>query len=102
MISIASGIMKSFGLKDADFEIRLNSRKIINYILNDLIFWLINAFIDFCLIIVVKKNVSLKEKMRKNGLNTGTNINRKSSYHHGMNSAIDEKTKIENKTGTIK
>lgn len=36
IISIASGIMKNFGLKDADFEIRLNSRKIMNYILSDL------------------------------------------------------------------
>ncbi len=37
IISMASAIMKEFGLKDADFEIRLNSRKIMNYILNDLL-----------------------------------------------------------------
>lgn len=36
IISIASTIMKELGFKDADFEIRLNSRKIMNYILNDL------------------------------------------------------------------
>jgi histidyl-tRNA synthetase len=36
VISIASAIMRNFGLKDADFEIRLNSRRIMNYILNDL------------------------------------------------------------------
>jgi histidyl-tRNA synthetase len=36
IISIASGIMKSLGLKEAEFEIRLNSRKVVNYILNDL------------------------------------------------------------------
>jgi histidyl-tRNA synthetase len=36
IISMASQIMREFGLKDADFEIRLNSRKIMNYILNDL------------------------------------------------------------------
>lgn len=36
IISIASAIMREFGLKDADFEIRLNSRKVMNYIFNDL------------------------------------------------------------------
>jgi histidyl-tRNA synthetase len=36
VISIASQIMRNFGLKDTDFEIRINSRKILNYILNDL------------------------------------------------------------------
>jgi histidyl-tRNA synthetase len=35
-IAIASKIMTNFGFKEADFEIRVNSRKIINYILNDL------------------------------------------------------------------
>lgn len=32
IIQIASKIMTSFGLKETDFEIRLNSRKLINYI----------------------------------------------------------------------
>jgi histidyl-tRNA synthetase len=36
MISMASTIMRNFGLKDSDFEIRINNRKIINYILHDL------------------------------------------------------------------
>ena len=36
VISIASQVLKNFGLKDENFEIRINSRKIINYILNDI------------------------------------------------------------------
>ena len=36
VISMAYSIMKEIGLKDTDFQIRLNSRKIMNYILNDL------------------------------------------------------------------
>jgi len=36
VISMASSIMRNFGLKDSQFEIRVNNRKIINYILNDL------------------------------------------------------------------
>ncbi len=36
VISIASAILRKFGLKDSDFEIRINNRKIVNYILNDL------------------------------------------------------------------
>lgn len=36
VISLAYSIMKKIGLKDADFQIRLNSRKIMNFILNDL------------------------------------------------------------------
>ncbi|OHA46329.1 MAG: histidine--tRNA ligase [Candidatus Taylorbacteria bacterium RIFOXYD2_FULL_36_9] len=36
VISLAYSIMKELGLKDADFQIRLNSRKIMNYILTDL------------------------------------------------------------------
>lgn len=36
VISMASQIMRNFGLKDSDFEIKINNRKIINYILNDL------------------------------------------------------------------
>lgn len=35
IIEIASEIMKSFGLQETDFEIRINSRKIMNYIMND-------------------------------------------------------------------
>lgn len=37
VISLAYAIMKEIGLKDTDFQIRLNSRKIMNYILNDLL-----------------------------------------------------------------
>ena len=36
VISLAYSIMKEIGLKDTDFQIRLNSRKIMNYVLNDL------------------------------------------------------------------
>ena len=35
IISIARAIMKAFGLKDGDYEIRVNDRKIMNYILGD-------------------------------------------------------------------
>ena len=37
VISLAYSIMKEIGLKDTDFQIRLNSRKIMNYILTDLL-----------------------------------------------------------------
>ena len=36
VISIASGIMHGFGLKDNNFEIRINNRKVVNFILNEL------------------------------------------------------------------
>jgi histidyl-tRNA synthetase len=36
VISLAYSIMKEIGLKDTDFQIRLNSRKTMNFILNDL------------------------------------------------------------------
>ena len=36
VLSMAYSIMKEIGLKDTDFQIRLNSRKIMNFILNDL------------------------------------------------------------------
>ncbi len=35
IIQIASEIMKAYGFKEADFEVRLNTRKIMNYILHD-------------------------------------------------------------------
>lgn len=35
IISIAGAIMKAFGLKDNNYEIRINNRKIMNYILED-------------------------------------------------------------------
>ena len=35
VISLASAIMRRFGLKDNQFEIRLNSRKILTYVLGD-------------------------------------------------------------------
>ncbi len=37
VISLAYSIMKEIGLEDKDFQIRLNSRKVMNYILNDLL-----------------------------------------------------------------
>lgn len=36
IISMGSYIMRNFGFKDSQFEIRINNRKIINYLLNDL------------------------------------------------------------------
>lgn len=36
VISMGSEIMRNFGFKDSQFEIRVNNRKIINYLLNDL------------------------------------------------------------------
>ena len=35
MINMASDITKAYGLKDSDFEIRINNRKVVNYILAD-------------------------------------------------------------------
>ena len=35
VISIATGITRSYGLKDSDFEIRINNRKLMNYITRD-------------------------------------------------------------------
>lgn len=37
LMAMARDIMLAFGLKDSDFEIRINNRKIINYVLNDLL-----------------------------------------------------------------
>ena len=37
MISIAHRIMTTFGLKDSDYEIRVNDRKIMNYVLGELL-----------------------------------------------------------------
>lgn len=34
-ISIASDIMKGYGLKDTNFEIRINNRKLMNYVIRD-------------------------------------------------------------------
>lgn len=36
ILSIVSEILRTFGLKDQDFEIRVNSRKIVNFILNEM------------------------------------------------------------------
>jgi histidyl-tRNA synthetase len=35
VISIASEILTTFGLKDTDFEININNRKVMNYIFKD-------------------------------------------------------------------
>ena len=35
VMSIAYDIMRGYGLKDTDFEIRINNRKVVNYILKD-------------------------------------------------------------------
>ncbi len=36
VISIASKMMQNFGLKDADYEIKINNRKIVDYVLKEL------------------------------------------------------------------
>jgi histidyl-tRNA synthetase len=36
VISIASKMMQNFGLKEADYEIKINNRKIVDYVLKDL------------------------------------------------------------------
>lgn len=36
LLQMASSIMRSFGLKDSNFEIRINNRKIINYVLKEM------------------------------------------------------------------
>ena len=59
IISIARTIMKAFGLKDGDYEIRVNDRKIMNYILGDFLslspFYLRN----------ISKIIDKKDKMSK-------------------------------------
>jgi histidyl-tRNA synthetase len=61
IISMASEIMKSFGLKDADFEIRLNSRKIMNYILLDLMSLNENTAHKICRLIDKKDKISKED-----------------------------------------
>jgi histidyl-tRNA synthetase len=58
VISLASSLMKSFGFKDSDFEIRVNNRKIVNYILNDLFTLNENTAK------IVSKLIDKKDKMR--------------------------------------
>ncbi len=56
-ISIASALLREFGLKDVDFEILINSRKVMNYILGD-VFGL-----DADTARAVSKLIDRKEKM---------------------------------------
>ncbi|MEI6346279.1 MAG: histidine--tRNA ligase [bacterium] len=56
-ISIASGILREFGLKDTDFEILVNSRKVMNYILGEVF------ALDAEAARVVSKLIDRKEKM---------------------------------------
>jgi len=37
VINIAYDITRAYGLKDADFEVRLNNRKIVNYVMHDVL-----------------------------------------------------------------
>lgn len=61
VISIAYSIMKEFGVKDADFQIRLNSRKIMNYILNDLMSLEEETAQKICKLIDKKNKLSSKD-----------------------------------------
>ena len=59
IISMSSAIMRESGLKDADFEIRINSRKVINYILDDLM------SLDEAVAYKVSKLIDKKDKISK-------------------------------------
>jgi histidyl-tRNA synthetase len=61
IISMSSQLMRDFGLKDADFEIRLNSRKIINYILNDLMSLDEETSYKICKLIDKKQKISKQD-----------------------------------------
>ena len=61
IISIASKIMRNFGLKDSDFEIKINSRKIIDYILNVLFKLSTEDSYKVAKIIDKKNKVSIKD-----------------------------------------
>jgi len=65
VILLASKIMRNFGVKDADFEIRINNRKIVNYILND-VFKLSSETAT-----KVSKLIDKKEKMDKSEFEKG-------------------------------
>ncbi len=56
-ISIASAILREFGLKDTDFEILVNSRKVMNYIISDVF------ALDSEAARAVSKLIDRKEKM---------------------------------------
>ena len=61
VISLAYSIMKEIGLKDTDFQIRLNSRKIMNFILNDLMSLDETTAQKICKLIDKKNKLDAKE-----------------------------------------
>ncbi len=61
VISLAYSIMKEIGLKDQDFQIRLNSRKIMNYILDDLMSLNEETAQKICKLIDKKNKLSAKD-----------------------------------------
>jgi len=65
VILIASKIMQNFGLKDNDFEIRINNRKIVNYILEEV--YMLSK--DNAL--KVAKLIDKKDKLEKNDFEKG-------------------------------
>lgn len=61
ILSLAYNIMKEFGLKDTDFQIRLNSRKIMNFILNDLMSLDEEVSYKICKLIDKKNKISAED-----------------------------------------
>ena len=65
VISMAYEIMKKFGAKDTDFEIRINNRKIVNYILNEV--FTLPAEVAY----KVSKLIDKKQKMKPGEFDAG-------------------------------
>ncbi|MFA6430242.1 MAG: histidine--tRNA ligase [Candidatus Paceibacterota bacterium] len=63
VISLASSLMKSFGFKDGNFEIRVNNRKIVNYILNNLF------TLDADTTKIISRLIDRKDKMKDGEFN---------------------------------
>lgn len=61
VLSLAYSIMKEIGLKDTDFQIRLNSRKIMNFVLNDLMSLDEESVNKICKLIDKKNKLSAEE-----------------------------------------
>lgn len=64
-LTLASTLLRNFGLKDNQFEIRINNRKIMNYILRDL--FMLNEDESY----QISKLIDKKEKISKDEFATG-------------------------------
>jgi len=65
MINLAYDIMRSYGLKDSDFEIRLNNRKVMNYITKEVFALSDEAAYK------ISKLIDKKDKLAKEAFNMG-------------------------------